>query len=207
VRLRLTPRDNTYFDRFAELAQHAVAGVSLLAELLGAPDKLARKAIAQRFVDVEHAADDVAHAIATALNQTFVTPFERDDIYALAGSLDDVIDAMEEACDLIVLYKLDELPSRVSDVVQVLQRCAEITAEAMPRLRTMDGLEEYWVEIRRLENQADKQHRKLVAELFDKTTDAVMIIKLKEVIDVLEDACDAFEHVAKLVETIALKES
>jgi uncharacterized protein Yka (UPF0111/DUF47 family) len=89
----------------------------------------------------------------------------------------------------------------------VLQRCAELTAEAMPKLRTMEELGGYWVEIHRLENQADKLHRKLVAELFDNTTDAVTLIKLKEVIDILEDACDGFERVATLVETIALKES
>ncbi|QAY69818.1 DUF47 domain-containing protein [Xylanimonas protaetiae] len=206
MRLRLTPRDTTYFDLFTELAGHIVTGTGLLAELLGA-DRVERKAIADRFVEAEHAADDAAHAITKRLNQTFVTPFDRDDIYALANALDDVVDAMEEACDLIVLYKLAELPARVSAVVQVLQRCAELTAEAMPRLRTMEELSSYWVEIHRLENQADKLHRQLVAELFDNATDAIALIKLKEVVDVLEEACDGFERVATLVETIALKES
>jgi predicted phosphate transport protein (TIGR00153 family) len=207
VRLRLTPRDATYFDRFTELARYSVDGVGLLAEVLGAPDKAARKTIAVRFGEVEHAADEATHAITVRLSQTFVTPFDRDDIYELATALDDVIDAMEEACDLIVLYKLDELPARISEVIQVLQRCAELTAAAMPNLRSMSDLSPYWVEIHRLENQGDKLHRKLVAELFEKTTDALLVMKLKEVIDVLEEACDAFERVAVLVETIALKES
>jgi predicted phosphate transport protein (TIGR00153 family) len=206
VRLRLTPRDTTYFDLLADLAQHNVAGAGLLAELLPA-DREGRKSIAKRFVEAEHLADDAAHAIMKRLNQTFVTPFDRDDIYGLASALDDCMDSMEEAADLIVLYRVEELPARVSEVVNVLQRCAELTAEAMPRLRSMDKLTDYWVEINRLENQGDRLHRKLVAQLFDDSPDAVELIKLKEIVDVLEDACDAFEHVANIVETIALKES
>jgi uncharacterized protein Yka (UPF0111/DUF47 family) len=117
------------------------------------------------------------------------------------------MDFMEEAADLIVLYKIDELPPRVADQVQVLQRSAELTADAMPRLRSMDNLAEYWVEVNRLENQADKSHRKLLAQMFDEITDPILLMKLKEVVEKLEDAADAFEKVANMVETIALKES
>jgi predicted phosphate transport protein (TIGR00153 family) len=206
VRLRLTPRDTTYFDLFADSAKHLVTGANLLGEMLGA-DRATRKEIGKRIADAEHAADDATHTIMRRLNQTFVTPFDRDDIYMLASHLDDCMDLMDEAADLIVLYKIDELPARVSDQVQVLQRAAELTAEAMPRLRSMDSLSEYWVEVNRLENQADKSHRKLVAQMFDEVTDPIMIIKLKEIVDRLEDAADAFEKVANAVETIALKES
>jgi len=206
VRLRLTPRDTTYFDMLATLAQHNVTGASLLAELLGA-SRQERDAIARRLSEAEHVADDATHSIMRRLNQTFVTPFDRDDIYGLASALDDCMDAMEEAGDLIVLYKVDELPLRVSEQVQVLQRCAELTAEAMPRLRSMDQLSDYWIEINRLENQGDKLHRELIAELFDDTTDPVLLMKLKEIVDMLEEGADAFERVANMVETIALKES
>jgi predicted phosphate transport protein (TIGR00153 family) len=207
MRLRLTPRDTSYYDLFAELAVLAVTGVGLLSEVLDAPDKATRKDISSRFVEVEHAGDAAARAVTVRLSQTFVTPFDRDDIYGLANALDDVIDSMEEACDLIVLYKLDALPSRISEVIQVLQRCAELTADAMPRLRTMSELGDFWVEIHGLENRGDKLHRKLVAELFDEPDDPITVIKLKEIVDVLEEACDGFERVAVLVETIALKES
>ncbi|MFD6178243.1 MULTISPECIES: DUF47 domain-containing protein [unclassified Isoptericola] len=206
MRLRLTPRDTTYFDMLATLAQHNVTGASLLAELLGA-SRQEREGIVRRLNEAEHIADDAAHSIMRRLNQTFVTPFDRDDIYGLASALDDCMDAMEEAGDLIVLYKVDELPIRVSEQVQVLQRCAELTAEAMPRLRSMDQLSDYWVEINRLENQGDKLHRELIAQLFDDTTDPVLLIKLKEIVDMLEEGADAFERVANMVETIALKES
>ncbi len=206
MRLRFTPRDTTFFDLLAESAQLLVTGANLLAELLEA-DRKDRKAIASKLNDAEHDADEATHTIMRRLNQTFVTPFDRDDIYQLASNLDDCMDYMEEAADLIVLYKLDELPKRISDQVQVLQRCAELTAEAMPRLRQMADLTDYWIEINRLENQADKSYRKLLAQLFDDGLDPVTLMKLKEVVDKLEDAADAFETVANTVETIALKES
>ena len=206
MRLRLTPRDTTFFDLFAAQAIHLVTGANLLGEMLGA-DRSTRKEIGKRIADAEHEADDATHSIMRRLNQTFVTPFDRDDIYTLASSLDDCMDFMEEAADLIVLYKVDALPARVSDQVQVLQRAAELTAEAMPRLRSMDSLSEYWVEVNRLENQADKIHRKLLAQLFDEVTDPIELMKVKEIVEKLEDAADAFEKVANTVETIALKES
>ena len=205
--MRLTPRDTKYFDLLADLAQHLVRGSSLLAELLGA-DKAGRAKLAEEMHDVEHLADDATHSIMRRLNQTFVTPFDREDISGLASALDDCMDEMDEAADLIVLYKVDGLPDRVSDQVQVLQRCAELTAEAMPRLRSMDKLADYWVEVNRLENQADKLHRKLIAQLFDDlANDPVQLMKLKEIVEVLENAADSFEKVANMVETIALKES
>ncbi|WP_282947581.1 DUF47 domain-containing protein [Cellulomonas endometrii] len=206
MRLRLTPRDTSFFDLLAASAAHLVTGANLLAELLGA-DRTARKALGKQISEVEHLADEATHSIMRRLNQTFVTPFDRDDIYNLASTLDDCMDFMEEAADLIVLYKLDALPARVSDQVQVLQRAAELTADAMPRLRSMDSLSEYWVEVNRLENQADKVHRKLLAQMFDEITDPIQLMKLKEVVEKLEDAADAFEKVANTVETIALKES
>ncbi|GAB2463650.1 DUF47 family protein [Promicromonospora xylanilytica] len=205
--MRLTPRDTTYFDLLAALAQHLVRGSSLLAELLGA-DKAGREKLAEEMHEVEHLADDATHSIMRRLNQTFVTPFDREDISGLASALDDCMDEMDEAADLIVLYKVGGLPDRVSEQVQVLQRCAELTAEAMPRLRSMDKLADYWVEVNRLENQADKLHRKLIAQLFDDLAgDPVQLMKLKEIVDVLENAADSFEKVANMVETIALKES
>jgi uncharacterized protein len=206
VRLRLTPRDTSFFDLFAASAQHLVTGANLLGELLGA-DRAARQVIAKQMSDAEHLADEATHSILHRVNSTFVTPFDRDDIYALASNLDDCMDFMEEAADLIVLYRLDALPARVADQVQVLQRAAELTAAAMPRLRSMSELHEYWIEINRLENQADRAHRQLLAELFDEVTDPIQLMKLKEVVEKLEDAADAFEKVANTVETIALKES
>lgn len=206
MRLRLTPRNTSFFDLLADSARHLVTGADLLGQLLGAQRK-ERKAIATQLRDAEHAADESTHAIMRQLNQTFVTPFDRHDIYGLASALDDCMDHMEEAGDLIVLYKIETLPALVNDQVDVLRRCAELTADAMPRLRSMKDLAEYWVEINRLENTADRTYRKLVSEMFNNGTDAIELMKLKEVVDALEAAADAFEKVANMVETIALKES
>jgi uncharacterized protein len=206
VRFRLTPREDSYFNLFAAQAKYLVTGANLLAEMLGA-DRPTRKELGKRFADAEHAADEATHEIMRQLNQTFVTPFDRDDIYTLASALDDCMDFMEEAADLIVLYRIETLPSRVVDQVEILQRAAELTERAMPRLRSLDSLPAYWVEINRLENQADKAHRKLLAQLFDDVKDPIELMKLKEVVETLESAADAFEKVANTVETIALKES
>jgi predicted phosphate transport protein (TIGR00153 family) len=206
VRLRLTPRNTSFFDLLADSARHLVTGADLLSQLLGT-ERADRKAVADLLRDAEHAADESTHTIMRRLNQTFVTPFDRDDIYGLASALDDCMDHMEEAGDLIVLYKIDVLPPLVSEQVDVLRRCAELTADAMPKLRAMKDLGEYWVEINRLENQADRTYRRLLAEMFNDGLDPIELMKLKEVVDALETAADSFEKVANLVETIALKES
>ena len=206
MRLRLTPRNTSFFDLLADSARHLVTGADLLSRLLGT-EPSGRKPVADQLRDAEHAADESTHEIMRRLNQTFVTPFDRHDIYGLASGLDDCMDHMEEAGDLIVLYRIQTLPPLVTEQVDVLRRCAELTAEAMPRLRSMKDLAEYWVEINRLENQADRTYRTLLAEMFANGTDPIELLKLKEVVDALESAADAFEKVANMVETIALKES
>ena len=204
--MRFTPRNNAFYAMFAVSGQNLVVGAGLLKELLGA-DLADRKAIADKMREAEHDGDEATHAIMRELNESFITPFDREDIYRLASSLDDVMDAMEAAVDLVVLYQIGELPPEVADQVDVLERAAELTAEAMPRLRSMKDLSEFWIELNRLENQADQVYRRLLARLFNGEYDALTVMKLKEVVDQLEAAADAFEHVANTVETIAVKES
>ncbi|WP_460446164.1 DUF47 domain-containing protein [Angustibacter aerolatus] len=207
MRFRLTPQDTGFYDLFATSASHLVDGSRLLTQLLGAADHAGRESIAQQLRDAEHAADESTHAILRKVNSSFITPFDREDIYDLASNLDDCMDEMEAAADLIVLYKIETLPDGVAAQVEVLARMAELTADAMPRLRSMKDLSEYWIEINRLENQGDKVYRRLLAELFNGDLKATAIMKLKEVVDVLESAADAFEQVAHTVESIAVKES
>ncbi|MDQ3485838.1 MAG: DUF47 family protein [Actinomycetota bacterium] len=205
MRFRFRPTDTSFYDLFAESARNLVVGAELLAELLPADSD--RAEIAKRMRDAEHDGDETTHAIVRRVNTTFVTPFDRDDIYRLAAGLDDIMDFMEEAVDMVVLYEIEELPSELANQVEVLQRSAELTAEAMPRLRTMRDLEEYWIEINRLENDGDKSYRRIVAKLFNGQYDALTVMKLKDVVDSLEAAIDAFESVANIVEQIAVKES
>jgi predicted phosphate transport protein (TIGR00153 family) len=206
VRLRLTPQDNSFFELFATTGTILVEATTLLAEVLGA-DQPGREAIAKRMEEVEHSGDEATHAVLRRLNSSFVTPFDREDIYTLASRLDDCVDLMQAAVDLVVLYQVGTLPDAVSDLVQILARQAELTADAMPRLRSLADLTDYWVEINRLENQADQIHRRLLATLFGGAYDAIEIMKHKEIVETLESAADAFEHVAHTVETIAVKES
>jgi uncharacterized protein len=114
---------------------------------------------------------------------------------------------VEAAADLLILTGLGTLPAEMHQQVELLQRCAHTTAEAMPRLKTLKDLSDYWIEVNRIENEADKLYRRLLSRLYSGEFDALEILKLKEVADQLEEAADAFEHVANVVETIAVKES
>jgi len=206
VRFRVTPRTNVFYDMFASSAANLVVGVKILTELLGSTPP-ERPAIGERMKAAEHASDEITHAILNEVNSSFITPFDREDIYRLASSLDDVMDAIEAAVDLVVLYNIIDLPTGLADQVEVLERAAEVTAEAMPRLRAMRNLREYWIEINRLENAGDAIYRRLLAKLYSGEYDALTVLKLKEVVDQLEAAADAFENVANTIESIAVKES
>jgi uncharacterized protein len=205
VRLKFRPVDSTFYDLFSESAHHLVVGAELLAEMLSAEGD--REDIARRMREAEHAADETTHSIIRRVNTTFVTPFDREDIYTLASGLDDVMDMMDEVVDQILLYEVKVMPAELSAQVEVIQRCAEITAAAMPQLQSMSSLEEYWIEINRLENAGDKNHRRTLANLFSGDYKAVEVLKLKDIVESLEGAIDAFEKVANTVEQIAVKES
>jgi len=205
VRFRIRPVETTFYDLFTESANHLVTGAGLVAKLL---DPEADKgALAAQMHEAEHAADDTTHAIIKLVNSTFITPFDREDIYSLASGLDDVMDFMEEVVDSTVLYGVTELPDVFAAQVEVLQRACTLTAEAMPRLRTMKDLEDFWIEINRLENEGDKNHRRILAELFDGNYKAMQVLKLKDIVEAVEHAIDALESVANTVEQIAVKES
>jgi predicted phosphate transport protein (TIGR00153 family) len=205
VRLRIRPVDTTFYDLFTESANHLVTGVGLLAEMLA--DGTHPEGIAHRMREAEHAADETTHAIVRRVNSVFVTPFDREDIYSLGSGLDDIMDLMDEVVDMILVYEVKVLPAELSDQVRVLQRCAELTAAAMPNLQSMKSLEEYWIEVNRLENEGDRNHRRILATIFSGEFKAVEVLKLKDIVEALEAAIDGFERVANIVEQIALKES
>ena len=205
MQFRLTPRDNAFYDMFADAGRN----VHLASEVLGGlcDSSADREKIADEMRRREHSGDTVTHKILRQLNTSFVTPFDREDIYRLAAALDDVVDAMEAAADFAVLTGLGRLPALMSDQIALLQRSAAETASAMSRLRTLSDLEPYWIEVNRLENEADRVYRKLLSRLFSGEYDALEIMRLREVADLLETVADALEHVAHAVESIAVKES
>jgi uncharacterized protein len=205
VALRLRPTDTSFYELFTISAQHLVTGAGLLAEMIA--EGADRSEVAKRMREAEHICDENTHAIIRRVNSSFVTPFDREDIYSLASGLDDVMDELDEAVDLILLYEVENLPAEVFSQVEIIQRCAEITAEAMPRLRALTDLDEYWIEINRLENSGDKSYRRTLAKLFSGDFKAIQVLKVKDIITSLESAIDAFEKVANIVEQIAVKES
>ena len=202
---RLRPVDSSFYDLFAEQTRHLTQGAALLAEMLSTSAN--RDDVAARMRAAEHAADETTHAIVRRVNKTFVTPLDREDIYRLASGLDDVMDAMDEAVDFILLYAVTDLPEGLGDLVLVIQQCADVTAEAMPRLQSLRNLDEYWIEINRLENAGDQSYRRVLAGLFNGSLKALEVLKLKDIAEALESAIDAFEHVANIIEQIAVKES
>ncbi|MBZ5734874.1 DUF47 family protein [Nocardioides sp. TRM66260-LWL] len=203
--LRFRPVDSSFYDLLTASAEHLVTGASLLAQMLGDREHNAEVAAAMR--DAEHAADETAHSLFKRATSSFVTPFDREDVYALGSALDDVMDHLDEAVEMILLYEVKVLPTQLSGQVEVLQRCAELTAASMPRLRTPAAMEEFWIEINRLENEGDRNHRRILAHLFSGEYKALEVLKLKDIAESMESAIDAFERVATIVEQIAVKET
>ncbi len=208
MRIKLRPSDETFFDFFSRAAANLVRGTALLSELV-LPDADV-ESVSERLVEVEHDSDAITHELYQKINSSFITPFDREDIYRLGSGLDDVMDHIEAVGSLMYLYgltRMPALPREMHELMDVLDRQAKLTADAMPRLKGMQGLEEYWVECNRLENEGDSTYRMLLVRLFSGEYDALTVLKMKEVVDELEQACDAFERVANTVETIAVKES
>jgi hypothetical protein len=206
MRLLPSPKDTTFYDLFTSAATNIVAGVSLLQRLVTAPaEEHAR--IAEDMRTVEHRGDDLTHTIVETLDRSFVTPFDREDIYRLAVRVDDVLDYMEAAVDLSTLYGITRLPDEVGEQVRLLCQAAELTAEAMPQLRDLTGLVPFWARINEIEDDADRVYRKLLARLFSGEFDTLTVMKLKEIVDQLEAAADGFEHLADVLHSMAVKES
>jgi predicted phosphate transport protein (TIGR00153 family) len=205
VAFSFTPRDSAFYAMFTEAGRNVADSADVLAGLLD--PNANRESIAKQLREREHTGDSVTHRIMRQLNTSFVTPFDREDIYRLAAALDDVVDAIEAAADFVVLADVGKLPALMADQINLLVTSAHETANAMSRLKTLRDLEPYWIEVNRLENEADRVYRKLLSKLFSGDYDALTMVKLREVADGLEDAADALEHVAHAVETIAVKES
>lgn len=158
--------------------------------------------------DAEQGADEASHAVLKVVNQSFVLPFDREDLYSLVTAIDDVVDLVDEAGDNLVLYKPASLPEGALVQIDLLTSCAAITAKAIKRISTInESIRDYWIEINDLENQGDKLYRGMIAELFEGSTDALEVLRVKSVLDALEGALDAFENLSAVVESIALKES
>ena len=203
MRLRLIPKEGSFFDLFEQMATKVQQGADALLDLLENYSDLDRKA--GRVLDIEHEGDEITHEIIRRLNTTFVTPFDREDIHLLASNLDDVLDHIEAAAEYLQLYRIDEPLPQMVTIARILAEAAGKTASSMPGLRKLTGLSEYWVEINRLENEGDRAYRRTIAELFSGDFKAMDVLKYKEIIEEVEQAIDRLEDVANAVESISLK--
>lgn len=204
MRLRLIPREESFFDLFEEMAKKVQEGAEEFLNLLQDYTDLDSKA--GRVMDIEHEGDELTHEVMRRLNTTFVTPFDREDIYRLASSLDDVLDHIEAAADLLQLHKIAEPLPQMTRLAETLAQAAKKTAIAMPKLRDMKYMDEYWVEINRLENEGDRSYRRTIAELFSGDYKAMDVLKWKDIIEEIEGGIDRLEDVANTVESIVLKQ-
>jgi uncharacterized protein len=205
VRLSLLPRDRTFFDFFIEAGQNALEAARLLDQMMATwPDS---GDLSQRIVDAEHKGDQITHNIVQRLNSTFVTPIDREDIYGLATQMDDIVDYTEEAADFLGLYKIEAPMSQAQDLTKVLVGACEQLAEGLEHLRDFKDLDKYWIEIHRLENEGDRISRDAVASLFSNGIDPMVVIRWKDMFAVLENAIDATETAAQIIEGIVIKNS
>ncbi|MBI2677724.1 MAG: DUF47 domain-containing protein [Candidatus Koribacter versatilis] len=201
--VRLVPRETKFFDMFAEMSNNLTEGARLLQKLL--TDYQNVEVRVQQLKDIEHKGDDMTHSILTKLNQTFITPFDREDIHKLASTIDDVLDFVYAAGERLVMYKITHVPPDVAALADVVVKQCEQIGQACLKLEKQDRVLDYCVEINRLENEADRITRGAIAKLFETEKDPITLIKIKELYEVLETASDKAEDAANVLETIVLK--
>jgi predicted phosphate transport protein (TIGR00153 family) len=205
MRLKISQRAEEFFDLFVDSAENLRVAVDLLKDLIDDYRDVDLKA--KRISDREHEGDEITHAIIRRLNTSFITPMDREDIYQLATALDDVLDSVEAVSELFLLHAIEEPLPQMRAQVAVLAKAAEQTEGALRLLPNMDRerLEPYWIETNTLENEGDQLYRRAVAELFSGEYRAMDVLRWKEVIENLEEALDALENVANIVESVVLK--
>ena len=199
------PKDREFFDLFEEAAANVVRAADLLDQMLSAfPD---RAELARDILVCEQEGDRITHDIFSRLNQTFVTPIDREDIILLASALDDVVDLTEETADYLILYKIEAPMEQAQRLAEILRDACRQVAAAMPRMRNFEDIKHYTVDIHRLENDGDRAVREAMASLFETGVDPMVVIRWKDIFERLEEAIDAAEHVADTLETIVIKNS
>lgn len=203
LRLRLIPRDEGFFELFVRLGSKVSEGAVAYEEMITSFEDLPAKAAGMKHL--EHEGDEVTHEIMRRLNTVFVTPFDHDDIHRLASNLDDVLDHIEAAADLMLLHKIEQPLPDMKAQAAILVQAAAATLAALQKLPKFRELDEYWVMVDRLENDGDRIYRQAVADLFGGDHRAMDVLKLKDIIDEAEKAIDKLENVSDLLEAMALK--
>jgi predicted phosphate transport protein (TIGR00153 family) len=197
------PREREFFDLFEEAGANIVRATELLERMLDRwPD---HGELARDIVVCEQEGDRITHDIIQRLNSTFVTPIDREDIYALASALDDIVDFVEEVADFLGLYRIEAPMEQAQRMARILHEAARQISQAIPRLRTFKDIHHYTIEINRLENDGDRVMREALASLFERGIDPMMVIRWKDIFERLEDAIDSTETTANILEGIVIK--
>jgi uncharacterized protein len=205
ARFSLLPRDSTFFDLFIEAGQNTVQAARLLDRMMHQwPEE---EGLSREILKAEQEGDRITHDIIQRLNSTFVTPIDREDIYGLATRMDDIVDFTEEAADFLGLYKIEAPMEQAGALTEVLVAACEQLASGLEHLREFKDLDKYWIEIHRLENEGDRISRDAVASLFSNAIDPMVVIRWKDMFAVLENAIDATETAAQILEGIVIKSS
>jgi len=202
---RLIPKDESFFDLFEQQANRLVTAAEVLVEATARIETLPENA--KRLERLEHDADQLTHELVEKVNRTFITPFDREDIYSLATELDDVMDLMEAATERFILFKVQQMMPQAQEIAKVIQQQAQQIQGVMPQLRNLkrDSIMPHCVEINRLENVGDRLLRDAMASLFDGRQDPLTVIKWRELYELMEQATDKCEDVANTIEGIVLK--
>ena len=203
MRLPGVPRERRFYELFDQQAAHMVAAAHLLIRLLGGTGEA--EALRLQIKECEHRGDDVTHEIVNTLNRTFVTPFDREDIYALSGGLDDVLDYIDEVADTVIVYRIGTIPDAAVRMAELIRDAVLQLQAAMGRLSSLADLSAHWIEVHRLENEGDRVSRDAIGHLFANGIDAVELVKLKDFYTLLENGLDRCEDVANVVESIVIK--
>jgi predicted phosphate transport protein (TIGR00153 family) len=200
---RLIPREEKFYTDFQALADELKRGARLLEEMLAPERPVWDKA--DEIKEVEHKCDFLTHEIIQRLNRTFVTPLDREDIFALARSLDDVMDSIDAAASMVRLYRLETVRFGARELAHIITVSTDEVRLALNGMEEHKGIITHAIEINRLENEADRTHDQAVSKLFDDEHDPLMVMKWKETLDFLEDATDRCEDVANVLEGVMVK--
>ena len=201
--MRLIPRERKFFRMFSEVSENLTDGARLLHDILKNPNDLTVRI--GRLQEIEHRGDEMTHGIIRMLNQTFITPFDREDIHRLSSSLDDVLDFVNGAAVRMTLYRVTVPPPAAIDLAALIVKQSEELALAVSLLESNQKVLDHCVEVNRLENEADRVSRRAIAELFEHEKDPIQLIKIKELYEVLETATDKAEDAANVLEAVVLK--
>ena len=201
---KLLPREEQYFTLFAQMTSYINDAAKTLVEMLAHHDGDYQEYV-QRIKSIEHACDDLTHNVATRLNQSFITPFDREDIYLMSSALDDIVDLIDDAAKAIIIFDVQEITDYARDFADVIERMAEQLKEIVGTLKRPKNITQRLVEIHRLENEGDDIYHAAIAELFHDSHDALTVLKWKEVYEKLEAAVDRCENVANIIESVIIK--